>query len=49
MKGARLLASLLAISYGYASETVFSVNDDLLAYPQVRSLFKHQLPFIDWW
>jgi hypothetical protein len=35
MKGLGLLASLLAISYGHASETVFSVNDDVLAYPQV--------------
>jgi hypothetical protein len=35
MKGLGLLASLLAISYGYGSETVFSVNDDVLAYPQV--------------
>ena len=36
-KGSTLLASLLAISYGFASETVFSVNDDVLAYPQVCS------------
>ena len=35
MKGVRLLASLLAINYGHASETVFSVSDDVLAFPQV--------------
>ena len=34
MKGRRLLASLLILSYGSASRTVFSVHDDVLAFPQ---------------
>jgi hypothetical protein len=47
MKGVRLLASLLAISYGHASEAVFSVNDDVLAYPQVRLPCRNYLPAND--
>ena len=35
MHGRMLLACLLAISYGDARETSFSVHDDVLAYPQV--------------
>ena len=47
MKGVKLLASLLAISYGHASETVFSVNDDVLAFPQVPSQPEHYMSLID--
>jgi hypothetical protein len=47
MKGLGLLASLLAISYGHTSETVFSVNDDVLAYPQVWHKHTHNMSSID--
>lgn len=39
MRSRELLAALLTISHGYASESVFSVNDDVLAYPQYDILF----------
>jgi hypothetical protein len=32
----KLLWCLWSISSGYASETVFSIHDDVLAYPQVN-------------
>jgi hypothetical protein len=47
MKGLGLLASLLAVSYGHASETFFSVNDDVLAYPQVWHKQTHNMSSID--
>ncbi|ERF73609.1 hypothetical protein EPUS_00862 [Endocarpon pusillum Z07020] len=35
----KLLCYLLVVSSAYASETVFSVNDDVLAYPQYEIVF----------
>lgn len=36
MKSHHVISATLTVAFCLASETVFSVNDDVFAYPQVR-------------